>query len=108
MLKKVWYLSENFCLCANIRHVLANTIAYRARKILSLRLFEDSNEKRWAKSTSELQLEILCVSQFTLYHKLKGNKPDFRLSMGSNDSKILYEKLQEKLRVMYKSSHVKG
>ena len=48
------------------------------RKLLNLRVFEDENDKRWAKSVKDLNLEVLCVSQFTLYHTMKGNKPDFR------------------------------
>ena len=47
------------------------------RKILNLRIFDDQNNKRWSKSVKDLNLEILCVSQFTLYHIMKGNKPDF-------------------------------
>ena len=47
------------------------------RKLLNLRIFEDDQNKRWSKSVKDLNLEILCVSQFTLYHIMKGNKPDF-------------------------------
>ena len=49
------------------------------RKILNLRIFDDPEKenKRWSKSTKDINLEILCVSQFTLYHIMKGNKPDF-------------------------------
>ena len=47
------------------------------RKILNLRIFDDEKNKRWSKSVKDLNLEILCVSQFTLYHIMKGNKPDF-------------------------------
>ena len=49
------------------------------RKLLNLRVFEDEKNKRWCKSVKDLNLEILCVSQFTLYHIMKGNKPDFHL-----------------------------
>ncbi len=44
-----------------------------AKKIAALRVFEDpDNSKRWSKSVSDLGLEVLCVSQFTLYHTMKG------------------------------------
>lgn len=47
-------------------------LEYIARKLLSLRIFDDPNTgKRWDKSVKDLHLEILCVSQFTLYHVLK-------------------------------------
>lgn len=46
---------------------------YRARKILNMKLFDDENNKRWKKSVVDKQLEILCVSQFTLYNTWKVN-----------------------------------
>jgi len=49
---------------------------YIAKKILSVRLFDDPlSGKRWDKSAKDLNLEVLCVSQFTLYHILKVKKP---------------------------------
>merc|ERR1719466_41596 len=44
---------------------------YIVRKLVSLRLWEDDSGRRWAKSAKDLGLEILCVSQFTLYHVMK-------------------------------------
>ena len=35
------------------------------------RLWEDEGGRRWAKSAKDLDLEMLCVSQFTLYHVMK-------------------------------------
>ena len=49
---------------------------YIVRKLVSLRLWEDEGGRRWAKSANDLDLEILCVSQFTLYHIMKVNKID--------------------------------
>lgn len=51
-----------------------------SRKILNTRFFEE-NDKRWMKSVRDLNLEVLCVSQFTLYFKHKGNKLDFSKAM---------------------------
>ena len=44
---------------------------YIVRKLVTLRLWEDESGRRWAKSAKDLDLEILCVSQFTLYHVMK-------------------------------------
>ena len=44
---------------------------YIVRKLVTLRLWEDEGGRRWAKSAKDLDLEILCVSQFTLYHVMK-------------------------------------
>ena len=73
-----------------------------------MRIFEGEENKRWARSVSDLKLSILCVSQFTLYHTLKGNKPDFREAMATEDSKILYEKFISKLQDNYEPNLVKS
>eukprot|EP00731_Ephydatia_muelleri_P031048 Em0022g562a len=64
---------------------------WMARKITSLRLFPDpASNKAWDKSVSDLGLEILCVSQFTLCHVLKGNKPDFHIAMEGTSANVMY------------------
>nr|XP_002124948.1 D-aminoacyl-tRNA deacylase 1-like [Ciona intestinalis] len=74
---------------------------YMVRKILNLRIFEDETGKRWAKSVKEMNLEILCVSQFTLQCVLKGNKPDFHGAMMADTSETFYKDFLEKLRQSY-------
>ena len=76
--------------------------------MLSFRIFENEEKKLWSKSVSDLNLEILCVSQFTLYHTFKGNKPDFRLAMGTEEAKSLYQKFITKLETSYKPDRVKS
>lgn len=76
------------------------------RKILNLRLFENDG-KRWNKSVQDEKLEILCVSQFTLYHRLKGNKPDFHLAMQGVAAEELYNKFLDTLKSEYESDKVK-
>ena len=66
------------------------------------------SKKSQPKSTSEVKREILCVSQFTLCHTLKGNKPDFRLAMGTEESKATYEQFLSQLRSSYEPQLVKG
>lgn len=53
---------------------------YIVRKLVNLRLWEDEGGRRWAKSAKDLDLEILCVSQFTLYHVMKVIKDLEKLS----------------------------
>ena len=69
---------------------------------------------RWARGAKDLDLELLCVSQFTLYHTMKvnkrkptmrkiagqsqdcllqGHKPDFHHAMGGEGSRELYDLL---------------
>ena len=71
---------------------------YIVRKLVTLRLWEDESGRRWAKSAKDLDLEILCVSQFTLYHVMKGNKPDFHLAMGGDQSKLFYEEFLTEMK----------
>ncbi len=54
-----------------------NDISYMVRKILSLRLFPNS-EGRTDKNLIDVDGELLLVSQFTLYGDVrKGRRPDF-------------------------------
>ncbi|XP_016949744.1 D-aminoacyl-tRNA deacylase isoform X1 [Drosophila biarmipes] len=84
----------------------AKDVEYLVRKILALRLFEEEG-KRWQKSVKDLNLELLCVSQFTLYHRLKGNKPDFSAAMKGEEAQKLYNHFLERLGQSYDSSKIK-
>ena len=53
---------------------------WAVRRILGIRLWEEAG-KAWSKSVGALGLEVLLVSQFTLYCALKGHKPDFHHAM---------------------------
>ena len=45
---------------------VCGTVMLRVRKILNLRIFDDDDGKRWMKSVTDKQFEILCVSQVML------------------------------------------
>jgi D-aminoacyl-tRNA deacylase len=74
---------------------------------LNVRLFDDEGQ-RWKRSAKDQEIEILCVSQFTLYHELKGNKPDFHHSMAPQQAKEFYQTFLESLRKNYIPDHIKG
>ncbi|CAF0857861.1 unnamed protein product [Didymodactylos carnosus] len=79
-------------------------IEYISRKILNIRLWSNADEasdQRWSKSVQDLNLSILCISQFTLHATLKGNKPDFHYSMPAEKSRLFYNQLLEKLKHDY-------
>ncbi|KAK8375502.1 hypothetical protein O3P69_008380 [Scylla paramamosain] len=82
-------------------------IEYIVRKILNARLFEDANGKRWQLGARDAGLEILSVSQFTLYCELKGNKPDYRHAMTGESAQQFYENFLTQLRRQYKSEMIK-
>lgn len=82
-------------------------IEYIVRKILNTRLFEDDNGKRWQVGVKDAGLEILSVSQFTLYCELKGNKPDYRHAMGGEAAQQFYQEFLTQLRKQYKPELIK-
>ncbi|XP_002741445.1 uncharacterized protein LOC100368545 [Saccoglossus kowalevskii] len=82
-------------------------IEFMVRKILNLRIFDGDDQKRWMKSVKDKNYEILCISQFTLCCTLKGNKPDYHLAMGADNSQQFYEEFLAALRKAYKPELIK-
>ncbi|KAA3672177.1 D-tyrosyl-tRNA(Tyr) deacylase, partial [Paragonimus westermani] len=81
---------------------------YIVRKILNLRLFpNEDGSRRWDRSVKDLDLEVLCVSQFTLYCELKGNKLDFHQAMEPTLSEQAYSTCISQLRQAYSPDRVK-
>lgn len=76
-------------------------------KFLNIRLFDDVQGNRWKESIKSLGLEILLVSQFTLFSVLKGNKPDFHLAMNNEKAKITFDKIVETTNNKYDPNKVK-
>lgn len=73
------------------------TVKKAAQKILSMRLFEDENQKM-NKSILETNGQILAISQFTLsWRGLKGNRPSFDRSMPPEMAEDLFNKFKELL-----------
>jgi D-tyrosyl-tRNA(Tyr) deacylase len=77
-----------------------------SRKILNARLWP-SERKAWDCSVQQKDFEILCVSQFTLYGRLNGNKPDFSQAMSPQPARDLYDDFIRRLEQDYEASKVK-
>lgn len=70
-------------------------------KIVQMRIFEDA-EGFFNRSLTDIQGEILVVSQFTLYGNLqKGSRPSFNRAAGAAIAEQLYEQFVERLRQSY-------
>lgn len=66
------------------------------KKALNLRIFDDENGKT-NLSLSQVNGELLIISQFTLYANCrKGNRPSFTNAGKPDDAKALYEYILQK------------
>ncbi|WP_019138161.1 D-aminoacyl-tRNA deacylase [Peptoniphilus timonensis] len=75
-------------------------LEYILKKVTKLRIFDDE-EGVMNKSLLDYGLEILVVSQFTLYGDArKGNRPSYVRSAKFDDGIILYEKFIEELEAL--------
>ncbi len=73
-------------------------LEYIKKKVSKLRIFDDE-EGVMNKSLLDYGLEILVVSQFTLYGDArKGNRPSYIRSAKFDDGIILYEKFIEEMK----------
>ncbi|XP_015914880.1 D-aminoacyl-tRNA deacylase 1 isoform X3 [Parasteatoda tepidariorum] len=82
-------------------------IDFMVRKLLNLRLFDNDENKRWSLSVLDKKYEVLLISQFTLHATLKGNKPDFHLSMDPENSQKFYSDFVAAMKHAYDDQHVK-
>lgn len=71
---------------------------YIKDKLINLRVFEDENNKM-NLSLSDIQGELLIISQFTLYGDVrKGRRPNFMNALGGNETKVFYDKFIESMK----------
>lgn len=76
----------------------SSDLDYLVNKVLGLRIFEDSNEKM-NLSISDVEGEILVISQFTLYGDArKGKRPSFTDSADPDIGNDYYNNFIDSLR----------
>lgn len=83
-------------------------LTWIANKISALRIFDDENGVM-NKSILEVDGEILCVSQFTLFAMTKkGNRPSYFKAAKGEISEPLYNQFCEKLKSLLNKEIQKG
>ncbi|GLC88477.1 D-aminoacyl-tRNA deacylase [Lysinibacillus piscis] len=92
-------INSGYVLLVGITHEdTVEDVAYLAKKIAQLRLWEDS-EGKMNYSIVEHGGEILSVSQFTLYGDVKkGNRPSFSNAAKPDVAKPLWDHFNQALR----------
>ena len=75
-------------------------IDYCIKKIANLRIFDDENGIM-NKSVIDIQVEVLSISQFTLYgNPYNGNRPSYFNALKGDEAIKLYESFNEKLNIL--------
>ena len=92
-------IDKGYVLLVGITHTdTAEDIAYCAKKIAELRLWEDE-EGKMNRSILEVGGDILSVSQFTLYAETKkGRRPSFTTAARPEQAKPMWDAFNEALR----------
>mgnify|MGYP001296872643 CR=1 FL=1 len=98
-------IGNGLCVFVGVTHSDTQETAERlAKKLLHLRIFEDSSGKM-NLSTLDLNSEILIVSQFTLYGDVrKGRRPSWVASAPAEIAEPLIDYLVDRLQ--YEGIHV--
>lgn len=90
-------------------------LQYCAKRLLNIKLWESTSnnddsssqptKKSWKRHVRQLNYEVLCVSQFTLYGTVSTKyQPDYKLAMKTEQARILYSCFLDLLREGYPST----
>ncbi|EED18815.1 aminoacyl-tRNA hydrolase, putative [Talaromyces stipitatus ATCC 10500] len=81
-----------------------------ASRVLKAKLWPDETNPKaaWKRNVQDIEGEVLCVSQFTLYGHIKKNKPDFHNAADVETARRLYDRFVQKVSDLYKTERVKN
>lgn len=83
-------------------HDCDDDMTYCCRKLLAAKLWANDNGGQWRHGVKQKNLDLLCVSQFTLYGKLsKKNQPDYKVAMKAGPAEIMYAAFLQMLKDNY-------
>ena len=82
-------------------------LEWSIKKIINLRIFDDEN-KKMNYSLLHQNGEVLIVSQFTLFAKIKkGNRPSWNQAASSKKGELLYNKFIKTFNLLYEEQNIK-
>eukprot|EP00934_Nitzschia_sp_Nitz4_P006974 Nitzschia sp. Nitz4//scaffold190_size42200//1917//2399//NITZ4_007383-RA/size42200-processed-gene-0.56-mRNA-1//1//CDS//3329540117//6964//frame0 len=85
----------------------AEDLKYCCTKLLSCKLWPNETGSQWRRGVKQCDLEVLCVSQFTLYGTIsKKNQPDYRYAMKSDQAREMYGDFLDMLRSNYQEEKI--
>lgn len=80
-----------------------------AQRILKLRLWPNSENQQWKQNVVDINGDVICVSQFTLFANIKkGAKPDFHCAAKGHVAQELYIKVLEQVKAGLPRGEVGG
>ena len=83
-------------------------LEYCCKRLLACKLWENDSGAGWRHGVKQRGLEVLCVSQFTLYGTLsKKHQPDYKLAMKSIPAQEMYSDFLEMLKSNYETDKIK-
>jgi D-aminoacyl-tRNA deacylase len=96
--ERVAAIGPGLLVLLGVRHGDSAEAADRiARKVRALRVFDDE-EGRMNRSVADVEGEVLCVSQFTLYGDARrGNRPSYVHAAQPAEAEPLYERVRSAL-----------
>lgn len=70
-----------------------------AQRIVRLRLWPNDQNQQWKENVVDINGQVICVSQFTLFGNIKkGSKPDFHSAAKGPQAQQLYNQVLEKVK----------
>lgn len=90
------------------QHDTQEDLEYCCKRLLACKLWENDSGAGWRHGVKQRGLEVLCVSQFTLYGTLsKKHQPDYKLSMKNEPAQKMYNDFLDMLKFNYEADKIK-
>jgi D-aminoacyl-tRNA deacylase len=82
-------------------------LEYCCKRLLACKLWENEAGAGWRLGVKAKGLQVLCVSQFTLYGTLtKKHQPDYKLAMKSIPAEEMYKNFLNMLKSSYEDDKI--